>query len=207
MVPSERENDMNDETLISSLLMDLSHLAAEVARDNVPRVLDAANLTAECLQNGGKVMACGNGGSAAQADHFVAELVGRLEHDRPGLPAIALTTAPAVITALSNDFGYEQVFARQVEAMGVAGDLLVALSTSGASPNVLAAVKVASERSIRTLALTGRAPETSLESCDVCIKVPSENTQRIQEIHSVILHAICEVAERQLLVSRGQAGR
>lgn len=159
-------------------------------------VARAARILAECLAAGGKVLACGNGGSAADAQHFVSELVGRMTRERRGLPALCLASDPSVVTSLSNDYGFARVFARQVEAMGAPGDALLAISTSGRSPNVLAALETAAGRGLRTIFLTGAGGASV--SADACIPVPSDNTQRIQEIHIAVLHALCEAVEERL---------
>ncbi|MHC4601464.1 MAG: D-sedoheptulose-7-phosphate isomerase [Planctomycetota bacterium] len=172
-----------------------------LARDNAPRldglVAAAVEVVVNCVGSGGKVLACGNGGSAADAQHFVAELVGRLEsdRDRAPLPAIALTCNPSVVTAVSNDYGFESVFARQVEALGSRGDVLVAITTSGASPNVVRAAEVAREKGMSVVALTGAAAETPLSDSAVFIPVPGRNVQRTQEIHIAALHALCDGVE------------
>lgn len=140
-------------------------------------------------------MICGNGGSAADAQHWAGELVSRFNYDRPGLEAIALTTDTSIMTACGNDYGYDYVFARQVEALRVAGDVLFALSTSGNSANVVAALQAARARGITTVAFTGRAGGRAAKLCDVAIRVPHDSTPRIQEGHEVLGHAICGLIE------------
>ncbi|HOZ67355.1 MAG TPA: phosphoheptose isomerase, partial [Burkholderiaceae bacterium] len=155
-----------------------------------------------CVTGGGKVLACGNGGSAADSQHFAAEFVGRYERERPELAAIALTTDSSVLTALSNDYGFEQIYAKQVRALGQAGDVLVAITTSGTSPNVLAAVKAAHEREMTVIALTGKGGgkmSASLRETDIHICVPHDRTSRIQEVHLLALHCLCEGVDNQLL--------
>ena len=151
--------------------------------------------TVAALRAGGKVMLCGNGGSAADAQHWAGELVSRFHYDRPGLAALALTTDSSILTAIGNDYGYERVFARQVEALGRAGDVLYALSTSGRSPNVLAAVRAARERGIATIGFTGAEGGDLAALCDVAIRVPSGSTPHIQEGHEVLGHTICAMVE------------
>lgn len=155
-----------------------------------------------CVTSGGKVLACGNGGSAALAQHFAAEFVGRFERERPELGGIALTTDSSVLTAVANDYGYDQVFARQVRALGVAGDVLLAVSTSGNAPSVLAAVEAAHAREMTVLALTGRGGgkmASALRETDVHVCVPHERTARIQEVHLLALHCLCDGVDSQLL--------
>ncbi len=158
-------------------------------------VATAAAWVAETIRGGGKILLVGNGGSAADAQHIAAELVGRFEGERRPLPAIALTTDTSVLTALGNDYGVETMFARQVEALGRPADLLVAISTSGWSPNVLAAVEAARHRGMRTIALTGAAGDALAAAADLALRVPSTRPARIQESHIAIGHAICEVVE------------
>ncbi|MBN3854272.1 phosphoheptose isomerase [Paraburkholderia sp. Ac-20340] len=154
------------------------------------------------LANGNKILTCGNGGSAADAQHFAAELIGRFERDRPGLPALALTTDASVLTAVSNDYAYEQVFARQVRALGQPGDVLLAITTSGNSANVLAAIVEAHEREMIVIALTGKggglANET-LADTDIHLCVPSERTARIQEVHLLTIHCLCDGIDAMLM--------
>jgi D-inositol-3-phosphate glycosyltransferase len=165
-------------------------------------LLQAAELIASVFGRGGKVLVCGNGGSAADAQHFVAEFVGRFKHeDRPGLPAIALTADTAVLTAWSNDVGFDSTFARQVQALGRPGDLLVTISTSGRSPNVIAALEEAAARGLRTVAVLGRGGGDARARAEVSLVVPSEDTQRIQETQIVLLHVLCELVEERLFAS------
>ena len=155
-----------------------------------------------CVTGGGKVLACGNGGSAADAQHFAAEFVGRYERERPGLAAIALTTDSSILTALANDYDFSQVYARQVRALGQAGDLLLAISTSGNSANVLAAIDAAHERDMVVLALSGKGGgkmAQALRETDVHVCVPHERTARIQEVHLLVLHCLCDGVDFQLL--------
>jgi D-sedoheptulose 7-phosphate isomerase len=154
-----------------------------------------AALVAERLRGGRKLLLCGNGGSAADAQHWAGELVSRFHYDRPGLPAIALTTDSSILTAIGNDYGYDRVFARQVEALGTAGDVLFAISTSGNSRNVIAALEVARARGIATVGFTGRSGGAMAALCGHCVRVPSDSTPSIQEGHEVIGHAICAMVE------------
>jgi len=160
----------------------------------------AAQQIVSSLQRGGKVLACGNGGSAADAQHLVGELVGRFKSDqRPPLAAVALTADAAVLTALANDFGYERVFAHQVEALGRAGDVLIGISTSGRSPNLLRALEAARRKGMRSIALLGRDGGEALQLADIPLVVPSEDTQHIQETHTAVLHLLCELVEQLVL--------
>jgi D-sedoheptulose 7-phosphate isomerase len=165
-------------------------------------IADAVQALLTCVTGGGKVLACGNGGSAADAQHFAAEFVGRFERERPELAAIALTTDSSILTAVANDYGFNAVFSRQVRALGQAGDVLIAISTSGNSPNVLAAIEAAHERDMVVLGLTGRGGgkmATALRDTDVHICVPHERTARIQEVHLLTLHCLCDAVDAQLL--------
>lgn len=163
-----------------------------------PGIMQALELLRGCFTMGGKVLACGNGGSAADAQHFCAELVGRYsEPDVVPLPAVALTADTALLTAWSNDYGYEDVFARQVQALGASGDVLVAISTSGASPNVLSALRAARALGVRSIALLGGDGGTCAGQADVCIVAPARLTARIQEAHAVVLHLLAELLEEE----------
>ena len=158
-------------------------------------ISQAIELMFNALSNGNKVLACGNGGSAGDAQHFAAELVGRFERERFPLPAIALTTDTSIITAVGNDYSFNEIFSKQVQAFGQAGDILLAISTSGNSGNVLAAVEAALEREMRVVALTGKDGgkiAQMLTDADVHINVPHSRTARIQEVHLVAIHSICD---------------
>ena len=165
--------------------------ARDMLADDISR---AITLAVQSLKAGHKILSCGNGGSAADAQHFSAELVCRFERERPGLPAIALTTDSSALTAISNDYSYTEIFARQVSALGQAGDILLAISTSGNSANVIRAIEVAHNKSMRIIALTGRDGgniATKLNDNDVEIRVPADNTARIQEVHLLTIHCLC----------------
>ncbi len=180
---------------------DAIELKRRIAATLAPQIARAGERVAACLGAGGKALACGNGGSAADAQHFAAELVGRFERERPGLAAIALSTDTSTLTAIANDYAYEAVFAKQVEALGRAGDVLVAISTSGSSPNVVAAVKSAKARGLDVVALTGRDGGTMaalLGPGDVHLNVAHPRTMRIQEVHILVLHCLCDAIDNQL---------
>lgn len=167
----------------------------------VPAIAGAVAVMVETLANGGKVLACGNGGSAGDAQHFSAELLNRFERERPELAAVALTTDSSTLTAIANDYAYEQVFSKQVRALGRPGDCLLAISTSGNSPNVVAAMQAAHERRMRIVALTGRNGGKMaglLQPGDLEIRVPAERTARVQEVHLVVIHCLCDGIDRAL---------
>lgn len=178
---------------------DLKYQSAEALSKPIAAAVQAILVS---VTSGGKVLACGNGGSAADAQHFAAEFVGRFERERPELGAIALTTDSSILTAVANDYGYDQVFARQVRALGLAGDVLLAISTSGNSPSVLAAVEAAHAREMTVVALTGRGGGKmagALRETDVHVCVPHDRTARIQEVHLLTLHCLCDGVDAQLL--------
>ena len=155
----------------------------------------ASEAMAAALSAGAKILACGNGGSAGDCQHFAAELVGRFERERPGLPAIALTTDSSILTAVANDYDYRSVFAKQVQALGRQGDVLLAISTSGNSGNVIAAIEAAHQRGLRVVALTGKAGgemRKLLHADDIEICVPADRTARIQEVHLLAIHCLCD---------------
>jgi D-sedoheptulose 7-phosphate isomerase len=171
---------------------DLKTQAAATLAEPISR---AVELMFTALSNGNKILACGNGGSAADCQHFAAELVGRFERERLPLPALALTTDTSILTAVSNDYSYKEIFSKQVQAFGQAGDVLLAMSTSGNSANVLAAIEVALERDMRVVALTGKgggAMGRLLTDADVHICVPHDRTARIQEVHLLTIHCLCD---------------
>jgi D-sedoheptulose 7-phosphate isomerase len=172
-----------------------------------PRIVQAAERLAEGLRHGHKILVCGNGGSAADAQHFAAELVNRFEMERPGLAAIALTTDSSALTSIANDYAFEQVFARQVRALGRPGDLLLAISTSGHSGNVLAAMNAARELEMITVALTGRDGgfmASQLGENDLEIRASATATARIQETHILVIHCLCDLVDHILFGDKGQ---
>jgi phosphoheptose isomerase len=184
-----------------------SHFDASIAAKQatlaqaLPQLVRAAQVLAAALRAGGKVLACGNGGSAGDAQHFAAELTGRFERERPGLPGIALTVDSSALTAIANDYSFEQVFAKQVQALGRAGDVLLAISTSGNSPNVVRAIEVAQAQGLTVIALTGRdggRMASMLRAADVELRSASNVTARIQEVHILFLHCLCDAIDEQL---------
>ena len=181
-------------------------LSIETKRKSAPvlaaSIPAAAQRMVGCLLQGGKVLSCGNGGSAGDAQHFSSEMLNRFERERPGLPALALTTDTSTLTSIANDYHFDEVFARQIRALGQAGDLLLAISTSGSSPNVLAAVAAAHEQEMGVVALTGRDGgelAQRLSDGDIEIRVPSDSTARIQEVHLLTIHCLCDLIDEQLL--------
>lgn len=165
-------------------------------------IADAAQAMVTCLMNDGKILACGNGGSAADSQHFAAELINRFEVERPGLAAIALTTDSSVLTSIANDYDYVQIFSKQVRALGMDGDVLLAISTSGNSPNVIDAIKAAHERNMSVVALTGKdggKMAAMLKPTDFHICVPTARTARIQEVHLLALHCMCDAIDHLIL--------
>ncbi len=185
-------------------------LRARCARE-LPAVVErAAWLLIDALDAGSKILCCGNGGSAADAQHFSSEMLNRFERERPGLPAIALTTDASTITSIGNDYDFADIFAKQVRALGKVGDVLLAYSTSGRSPNVVRAIDAAHERAMQVLLVSGRnggAAAAALTAGDVEIRVPSAETARIQEIHLTITHCLCDLIDGHLLdhLERGSA--
>jgi D-sedoheptulose 7-phosphate isomerase len=181
---------------------DSAQLKVAAADALVPQIARAAALMTECLLADGKILACGNGGSASDAQHFAAEMIGRFERERPELPAISLATDTSILTAIANDYDYSQVFAKQVRALGDTGDVLLAISTSGNSGNVVTAVDAAHERGMRIVALTGKGGGRIgelLTASDVHICVPHTVTARIQELHILAIHCMCDVIDANLL--------
>jgi len=178
----------------------------EAAERLAPVIAAAADMMTQCLLNEHKVLSCGNGGSAADAQHFSAEMLNRFEMERPGLPAVALTTDTSTLTSIANDYQFADVFAKQIRALGRPGDVLLAISTSGESPNIIHAVDAAHDREMKVVALTGREGgqiADLIREHDVEIRVPSWSTARIQEVHIMILHSLCDLIDHQLLGVEG----
>lgn len=188
--------------------MDEQRVRAVVARslalkqrffdEHTGRLLEVGRLMCARLRAGGKILVFGNGGSAADAQHFAGELVGRFRRERPGIAAIALGTDPSIVSAVGNDLGFERVFERQVDALGRAGDVAVAISTSGRSPNVLCALRLSRARGLVTVALTGQGGGDAAALADHLIDVPDTDTPRIQEVHGMVVHVLCELIEEEL---------
>jgi D-sedoheptulose 7-phosphate isomerase len=177
---------------VHEVFADHSAVTARAALELPPILERAVAAMHGCLRAGGKILACGNGGSAADAQHLAAELVGRFREERRALPAIALTADTALLTALGNDYGYERVFARQVEALAQRGDVLMAFSTSGNSPNVLQAAQTARRLGCSVIAFTGAGGGKLAGHADVLLKAPSSTVARIQEVHTLCIHVLCE---------------
>ncbi len=187
---------------VQAIAEEHAFLVARFFELHADELLRVGDLLARCLRGGGKVLLFGNGGSAADAQHLAAELSGRFQLERPALPAIALTTDTSVLTAVANDYGYDLVFARQVEALGGRGDVAIGISTSGRSRNVLAGLRAARERGMTTVGFLGRDGGTIREVCDHALVVPGEKTARIQEVHVLVGHVLCELVERELFLER-----
>ena len=172
--------------------------AADVLPD---AILAAGQCMVECLLNGGKILSCGNGGSAGDAQHFSSELLNRFERERPALPAMALTTDASTVTSIANDYSYNEIFSKQIRALGNQGDVLLAISTSGNSANVVQAIQAAHDRGMKVVSLTGRdgGKMASLAAPgDVEVRVPAQSTARIQEVHLLVIHALCDHIDQQL---------
>ncbi len=194
----EQQNVNNSSDLTKNSLKAHLELIEKVLASEIPNIEKCAELIYETLEKGGKILICGNGGSAADAQHIAAEFVGRYETERKALAAIALTTDTSALTALANDYGFERVFSRQVEALARKGDLLIAISTSGNSPNVNSAVMAARQIGCKTLGMTGAKGKKLASLCDECILIPAERTARIQETHITIAHIWCEIVDEKL---------
>ncbi len=192
---------MNLQQHVSQLFADSIACQQAAAAALPPAIAAAAERIARCLSDRGRILACGNGGSASDAQHFVAELVGRFERERTGWPAFALTADSAILTALGNDYGFDPIFSRQVEALGRPGDGLLAISTSGRSKNVVEAVACAQRQGMFSIVLSGRdggpLAET-LAAGDIELRVPADRTARIQEVHGLIIHCLCDLLDQLL---------
>lgn len=198
---SESTPAMDPVAHVRSHFQDAIALKQRMSETLAPAIARAGAALAEAFRRGNKVLACGNGGSAADCQHFAAELVGRFERERPGLPAVALTTDSSALTAIGNDYSYDAVFAKQVEALGRQGDILLALSTSGNSRNVIAAMDAARARGMAVIALTGRdggAMAAMLGPDDFHLNVAHPRTMRVQEVHILALHCLCDLVDNIL---------
>jgi D-sedoheptulose 7-phosphate isomerase len=201
-IDSATVRTMNLTDRIAKQFSDSAQTKLQAAGTMAGPIAAAVQLMVASLRTGGKIMACGNGGSAADSQHFAAELLNRFEMERAPLAAIALTTDTSTLTSIANDYAYEQVFAKQVAALGKPGDVLLAISTSGNSPNVLAAMAVAREHGVRVVALTGKGGGTmaaALAADDIHLCVPAERTARIQEVHLLVLHCLCDGIDALML--------
>lgn len=184
---------------MTSLIKKSAEVKLRTAEYSGRAILEAVATISDCFRSGGKLLLCGNGGSAADCQHIAAEFVSRLTEgfERPGLPAIALTTDTSILTAYANDFGYEGIFERQVQALGRPEDVLIGISTSGSSKNVMRAIHEANEIGMKTIGLTGNGGQM-LGACDIVISVPDDSTQHIQETHLAIEHVLCDLVEIEL---------
>jgi len=191
---------------INNYILGAFQASIETKQDSVQLLTESIELASsmlnQALLSGFKILVCGNGGSASDAQHFSSELLNRYDRDRPGLPAIALTTDSSTLTSIANDYDYRQIFSKQVAALGQPGDLLLAISTSGQSPNIVEAIQAANENEMQIIALTGKdggAMSQVLDENSIEIRVPSNVTARIQEVHILVIHILCELLDLQLL--------
>lgn len=184
------------ELLVNSSFSALADLLSKSSAQLAPSIAAAARLLTRALRQGNRIFLCGNGGSAADCQHFAAELVGRFRRTRKALPAISLTTDTSIITALGNDVAFDEIFSRQVQALGRHGDVLICISTSGASRNIIAAALAARRRGLKVISLLGQRRSRLNALSDVSLPVPSSDTPRIQEAHGLILHILCDLIER-----------
>jgi D-sedoheptulose 7-phosphate isomerase len=195
---------MNDVDYIRQLFAASIEAKQQAVQTLAEPIVRAADLVINALLSDRKILSCGNGGSAADAQHFSSEMLNRFERERRGLPAFALTTDSSTLTSIANDYDYSQVFSKPIKALGQSGDLLLAISTSGESDNVIEAVVAAHEREMKIIALTGRSGGRMaelLQQDDVEIRVPAQSTARIQEVHVLIIHCLCELIDQRLLGS------
>ncbi len=192
---------MDLQAQISRHFKESAEVKQKAADTLVGPIQQAGDKIVQCMLNNGKILSCGNGGSAADAQHFSAELVNRFEKERPGLPAFALTTDSSTLTAIANDYDYNQIFSKQIAALGQPGDVLMAISTSGNSTNVLEAIDASHEREMIIVALTGKdggSIAKLLKEQDIEIRIPSNRTARIQEVHLLVIHCLCDFIDTQL---------
>ncbi len=193
---------MDQATRIKAIFTDSIEVKARCADTLADVIVHAGQAVADCLLASGKILSCGNGGSAGDAQHFSSEMLNRFERERPGLPAIALTTDASTITSIANDYQYADVFAKQIRALGQPGDVLLAISTSGNSHNIINALDAAHDKGMRVILLSGRdggGAARSLADADIELRVPSESTARIQESHLTIIHCLCDLVDNHLL--------
>lgn len=197
---------MDAVTRVAELFNDSIEIKQRAAEVLCPVVAEVAEALIKCLVEGHKLLVCGNGGSAADAQHFAAEMLNRFEAERPGLPAIALTTDSSTLTSIANDYQFSDVFARQVRALGQSGDVLLCITTSGGSANIVSAIEAAHDRDMPVVLLSGRdggAAAVALVQGDLEIRVPSDSTARTQEVHILVLHCLCDLIDRSLLGEGG----
>lgn len=189
--------------MIVELIKDSIEVKNDLLKDNetIRHIKQSAKMIVSSLRQGNKLLLCGNGGSAADAQHLAAEMVGRFKLERKGIPAVALTTNTSILTAIANDYHYDKIFARQLEALGQNGDVLIGISTSGNSKNVASAINMAKEKGIKTIGLLGNNGGLVKDLADIAIIVPSNDTPRIQESHIMIGHIICELVEKEMVDS------
>ena len=185
----------DEAALVRSIVEAAISLHRAVVDADLAPVLEAGAVIRGSLRGGGKLLIFGNGGSAADAQHMAAELVNRLQRERPAIAAIALTTDTSILTSIANDYSFERVFVRQIEALGRPGDVALGISTSGASANVVRALEAARSRGLKTIALTGRDGGAAAAAADVQVNVPSDSAARVQEVHRTLIHALCELIE------------
>lgn len=197
---------MDTVTRVAELFSDSIEIKQRAAEVLCPVVAEVAEALIKCLVEGHKLLVCGNGGSAADAQHFAAEMLNRFEAERPGLPAIALTTDSSTLTSIANDYQFSDVFARQVRALGQSGDVILCITTSGGSANIVSAIEAAHDRDMPVVLLSGRdggAAAVALAQGDLEIRVPSDSTARTQEVHILVLHCLCDLIDRSLLGEGG----
>lgn len=184
--------------IIKSSLKESIDVKTEVLRTIVPKIEEAAKLIISALKNSKKILICGNGGSAADSQHFAAELISRFKKERASIPAIALTTDTSILTAIGNDYGFEKVFSRQVEGLGNNGDIFFGISTSGESKNIIEGIAIAKAKGIKTIGLVGGNGGKIAANSDLSIIIPSKNTPCIQESHISIIHILCDLIEQEM---------
>lgn len=183
---------------ITAQLTEHREVVAKIERELTPAIAEMVILLVDTFKRGGKLLVMGNGGSAADAQHFVAEIVGRFKMERKGLPAVALSTDTSILTAIGNDYGFDKVFSRQIEALACSGDLVVGISTSGNSPNVQLALELARQKGCRTIGLLGKDGGSIKRVCQLALIVPTDDTPRVQEGHITIIHIVCDLLEKNL---------
>lgn len=186
------------QAIVEQIFADSISVKQETLRNNVAKIIDVAQFIIQAFRTRNRVFFCGNGGSAADSQHIAAEFIGRFQKERDAWPAIALTTDTSALTALGNDYSFDIVFSRQLQALGQKGDVLVAISTSGNSKDVIEAIKYAKIAGITTVGVTGQSGGAMIDLCDIILKAASNKTARIQESHLVMFHAICEIVENEL---------